>query len=127
VILDPTDRHLAASGLPVPRRSLDVIADLDASVPAEPYILREWDTAEPEDTQMAVFLRRRPFPTSEDPAGLTSGAWDKLAYAIIQEQEIERWPTQRSGAERFNVYEIEASMTAEIAMESRSAPGRRQG
>lgn len=110
-------------GRRAPRSSVvagDLMDGLGDSAPYEPYMLREVDTLEPSETQMAVFLRRRPFPTAEAREGLEHGPWSRLPTAIIQPQEVVSLPLHRGGAERVNVIEVFPSTVQEIAAQSLS-------
>lgn len=94
----------------------DVLAEEGGSVPYEQYLLREDDALESDQTQMALFLRRRPFPTAEDTEGLEGGPWTSLPTATILPQELEVGPPlHRSGDERVNLIEILPATTQEIA------------
>lgn len=96
----------------------DLMDSIDQSASWDQYVLHDTDALEPADTQMAVFLRRRPFPTAEDPGGLSAGAWSQLPTAIISPSEIDTAPRHRSGAERFNVFEVLPATLQEIAAKS---------
>lgn len=100
--------------------SADVIAEIGDSVPYDAYTLGDADALEPDRTRMGLFLRRRPFPTAEDPDGLEAGAWSRLKTATILPQEVEGLPLHRSGAERVNVIEVVPATLQEIAAASMS-------
>lgn len=98
--------------------SSDVLAELGTSFPYDSYALGDADALEPGDTQMALFLRRRPFPTEEDFGGIEAGAWSRLPTVAISPHEVKGLPLHRSGAERVNLIEVIPSTLAEIAATS---------
>jgi len=93
----------------------DVLDTLDASADPETFHLDDSTPIEPDQTTMAVFMRRRPFPSAEDAAGLTSGPWASLPTVIIAPQELTAVPETRSGAERVNIIEVAGTSVQELA------------
>lgn len=93
----------------------DVLDTLDASSDPETFHLDDWTPIEPEDTAMAVFLRRRPFPSAEDTDGLTGGPWSRLPAVVIAPQEVAGSAENRSGSERVNVLEVAGAALQETA------------
>jgi len=93
----------------------DVLDTLDASSDPETFHLDDNTPIEPEDSAMAVFLRRRPFPSAEDFEGLTGGPWSRLPTVVIAPQEIQAAPEHRSGTERVNIIEVAGATVQESA------------
>lgn len=96
----------------------DILAAFGGDIPPEDYILHDEDALEPTDTSMAVFMRPRPFPTATHPDGLYGNLKGALPAAIISSEEIMDFPLQRSGAERYNTFDVASSTKTEITSSS---------
>jgi len=66
--------------------------------------------ASPLQTEMAVILRDRPFPTTAD----DGEAWSKLPLFVVPRQSIAGDEVGRGGNERYNAYFLGPQMTQEM-------------
>lgn len=96
----------------------DVSSELSGFEQYDAYALSDSDALEPDTTQMAVFMRRRPFPTGEDPEGIEQGPWSRLPTATILPTELLESPLHIGGEERVNVVEVAPLTLHELAVQS---------
>lgn len=83
---------------------------------ADPFssLLAAGDPLTPEETNMTVVMRDKPFPTTSDVSGFTPW-WDRVPVFTVPSQQIGTSDIGRSGAERFNTFYLAGLMHTEDA------------